>query len=272
MHLEEPIDTLTGLGLTVVQAKVYVALVKHGPLCVREISVTSKVPRTDLYRILEELGKKGLTERDIATPIKFKATPLVDCVNMLLQGRREESLELEKKAFKLQQDQQVVTNNESPLKGKTKFILVPSGRVMEKMANNIDSSQESLDVVLSYKRFSHVVFTYIEKIQEALSRGVECRFVVEKDEKEQLSMKYTELCGKNTSCRVKSVAAMPQTIFAIFDKKSIFIIENLPSSSEEVSSLWSNNSSLVALASDHFEVLWERSMKVKNKKSPDENV
>ena len=191
---------------------------------------------------------------------------------MLLQGRREESLELEKKAFKLQQDHQVVINNESPLKGKTEFILVPSGRVMEKMANNIDCSQESLDVVLSYKRFSHVVFTYIEKIQEALSRGVECRFVVEKDEKEQLSTKYTELCGKNTSCRVKSVAAMPQTIFAIFDKKSVFIIENLPSSLEESSSLWSNNSSLVALASDHFEVLWERSMKVKNKKSPDENV
>ena len=113
------IDTLTGLGLKLVQAKVYVALAKSGPLSVREISVLSKVPRTDLYRILEELEKKGLAERVIATPTKFKATPLVDCINMLLQRRREESLELEKKAFKLQHDHQMVTNNESPLKGKT---------------------------------------------------------------------------------------------------------------------------------------------------------
>ena len=235
--MEESLNTLTGLGLKFVQAKVYLALVKSGPTCVREISDLSKVPRTDLYRILEELEKKGLAERIIATPTKFKATPLVDCINMLLQRRREESLELEKKALKLQHDNQMAISVESSAKSKTEFILVPSNRVMEKMANNIDSSQKSLDVVLSFKRFSHVVFIYIEKIQEALSRGVKCRFVVEKDEKEQLSLKYTELCGKNTSCRVKSVAAAPQTIFAIFDQKAVFIIESSPSSLEESSSL-----------------------------------
>ena len=266
IRLEESINTLTGLGLKLVQAKVYVALVKSGPACVREISDLSKVPRTDLYRILEELEKKGLVERVIATPTKFKATPLFDSINMLLQRRREESLELEKKALKLQHDHQMAISIESTTKDKTEFILVPSGRVMEKMANNIDCAQKSLEVVLSYKRFSHVVFTYVEKIQEALFRGVNCRFVVEKDEKEQLSLKYAELCGKNTTCRVKSVVATPQTIFAIFDQKTVFIIENSPSSKEESSSLWSNNSSLVALASDHFEVLWERSMKVKNNK------
>ena len=269
--MEESVNTLTCLGLKLVQAKVYVALAKSSPLSIREISDLSKVPRTDLYRILEELEKKGLAERVIAAPTKFKATPLFDCINMLLQCRREESLELEKKALKLQHDHQMAINIESTVKGKTEFILVPSGRVMEKMANNIDCAQKSLDVVLSYKRFSHVVFTYVEKIQEALSRGVNCRFVVEKDEREQLSTKYSELCGKNTSCRVKSVAAMPQTIFAIFDEKAVFIIENIPSGVEK-SSLWSNNSSLVALASDHFDVLWERSMQVKNEKIPCEKI
>ena len=186
---------------------------------------------------------------------------------MLLQHRKDENLELEKKAFILQHDHSMAINNESAVKGKTEFILVPSSRVMEKMANNIDFSQKSVDVVLSYNRFSHVVFVYVEKIQEALSRGVKCRFVVEKDEREELSLKYTELCGKNTSCRVKSVATMPQTMFAIYDQKSVFIIENSPSRLAESPSLWSTNSSLVALATDHFEVLWDRSLKVKNQKT-----
>ena len=102
---------------------------------------------------------------------------------MLLQRRREESLELEKKALKLQQDNQMAIDNESAVKGKTEFILVPSGRVMEKMANNIDCSQKSLDVVLSYKRFSRVVFSYVEKIQEALSRGVKLQICCRKRRK-----------------------------------------------------------------------------------------
>ena len=54
---------LTNLGLTPVQARVYLALVESGPLRISAISKASDVARPDVYRILSNLEKIGLVEK-----------------------------------------------------------------------------------------------------------------------------------------------------------------------------------------------------------------
>ena len=50
---------LNELGLTILEAKVYLALAKTGKTTIATISKTSKVARPDVYRTLAKLQEKG---------------------------------------------------------------------------------------------------------------------------------------------------------------------------------------------------------------------
>ena len=73
--LKEDHQTLIDLGLTLLQAKVYLALVQSGTLKVGTIAQVSKVARPDVYRTLQKLQDLGLIEKIITKPILFRATP-----------------------------------------------------------------------------------------------------------------------------------------------------------------------------------------------------
>ena len=61
------INTLIRLGLTLRQAKTYLALLQTGISTTRTIALTSKIPRPDIYRIMSELEELGLREKIIGT-------------------------------------------------------------------------------------------------------------------------------------------------------------------------------------------------------------
>jgi len=70
----ETIDTLIELGLTLNQARIYVALLhSEKPVTAKEISKITDITRQDVYRILPNLQKTGLLEKTITAPAMFKA-------------------------------------------------------------------------------------------------------------------------------------------------------------------------------------------------------
>ena len=73
---DEYVSTLTELGLSVSQAKVYLSLAKSRSLKAPEISLISGITRPDVYRILVELEKVGFIERKISKPVRFQAVPV----------------------------------------------------------------------------------------------------------------------------------------------------------------------------------------------------
>ena len=57
---EETVQTLVNLGLTVLQAKVYLSLAKSGVSTGRATAKAAKVASQDVYRVLIELQEKGI--------------------------------------------------------------------------------------------------------------------------------------------------------------------------------------------------------------------
>ncbi len=258
--MEENITTLRDLGLTIVQAKAYLVIARAGVLNIAETSNLSKVPRTDLYRVLKELEEKGIVERIIANPTQFKAIPIDKCLDLLIQQRTAESLKLQKRAAKLRQNfnQRIENGQEDTVA--SRFILIPGSRAVEKIGNSIDSAKTNIDVAISFLRFSHGIFLYSEKLEKAWRRKVTCRFVVGLSEKEQFSEEQLSFFRKSALCRVKFVVSPIQTVLGVYDRNEIFIIENPQAGLRESPALWSNNSSLIALAKDYFEILWVTAM------------
>jgi sugar-specific transcriptional regulator TrmB len=258
--MEEEVATLHDLGLTIVQAKAYLALARSGMLSIAATSNISKVPRTDLYRVIKELEKKGLVERVIANPTQFKAIPIDDCLDVLIQQRTAESFELQKKASKLRQNSKFNIDATQRRKDTSIFMLIPSNRAMERIGTAIDLARESVDVVVSWLRFSRGIFLYAEKLEKAWRRNVVCRFVIELPEKGKIPQEQVSFMKQNPMCRVKYVATHPQTVIGVYDNKEVFIIENPKADLKESPALWSNNSSLISLVKDFFEISWVTAM------------
>ena len=84
------------LGLTLLEAKIYLTLTKIGASKVITLANASNVSRPDIYRILHKLTDLGLVEKLLGIPSKWKAIPLEIGLSFLLEQRKNKTKLLEK--------------------------------------------------------------------------------------------------------------------------------------------------------------------------------
>jgi sugar-specific transcriptional regulator TrmB len=252
-------QVLTNLGLTPIQARVYLALAESGPLTISAISTAATVARPDVYRTLSKLQKIGLVEKIIRKPLEYRAVPMKEGLSLLLETRTHQyekvraetqiwlnSAQLKKKPKKVQV--------ESP-----QFVLIPKGRtVINRIKGAIESAEKSIDLVLSWKRFSRgITSTFDESMEIAWAKNVRARFIIERPQQWSKTVYHlVQFCRDKPSCQVRFIPKYPKTIFGIYDKKEAFIILMAKTDLPGSAALWSTNPSLIGLAQDHFEVLW----------------
>ncbi|MEM2964634.1 MAG: helix-turn-helix domain-containing protein [Candidatus Bathyarchaeia archaeon] len=73
MEREDVLSPLMTLGLSLYEAKVYAALVQHGPKTGSELSLLSGVPRSKIYGSLKTLCRKNLLRVLPTKPLRFEA-------------------------------------------------------------------------------------------------------------------------------------------------------------------------------------------------------
>ncbi|HXX73130.1 MAG TPA: helix-turn-helix domain-containing protein [Candidatus Acidoferrales bacterium] len=90
-----PDEVLMGLkdaGLSTLQARVYIALLRLGTTHVGELCSVSEVARPEVYRILHELIEKDLVNRNLTSPMTYTAVEPERVVSMLI-GKVKQTLE-----------------------------------------------------------------------------------------------------------------------------------------------------------------------------------
>jgi sugar-specific transcriptional regulator TrmB len=258
-------NVLMDLGLTLVQAKIYLALIESDFLTTAEISKNSKIARPDVYPNLSKLQLLGLVEKIIASPIKYKAIPINQCLSLLLRTKAEqyEKIRAETRIL-LETAKTKKLNKKHKEAGKPQFVLIPQGQtVIDKINTAIENAQFSIDLVLSWKRFSRaIVTTFTESIENAWERKVITRFIVESPDKNKTAIQLIQFCMKNPCCQIRITPYHPETIFQIFDKKEMFMIVFAKTDWSTSPALYSINHSLVSLARNRFETIWKTAVGV----------
>jgi sugar-specific transcriptional regulator TrmB len=267
-HQFSQLQVLMDLGLTKVQARVYLALVESGPLRISAISRISKVARPEIYQNLSKLQKLGLVEKIIATPLEYRAVPMNEGIWLLLETK-------EKKYEKVRSEAKILLSIAKTEKANKKkkmeipqFVLIPRRTVIGRINTAIAQAQLSMDLLLSWKRFSRgIVSTFAESVESAWTKNVKVRFIVESPLESKTAKQLVQFCREKPSCQVKFIRHCPTIVLGIYDKKEVYIIANPKTDLPGSPALWSNNPSLVALAEDHFEILWLTAMENINKYS-----
>ena len=254
------VKLMNELGFTNSQARVYVALAANGNSGVANLAKLSDVHRTDLYRVVKELEKKGFVERIIANPTMFSAIPLDVCLDILMQERAKEFRQLRKEVIELKRTFVSKTKNKKPSE-QSKFVLVPGRRVVEKIGKSIDDTEKNADLFISSMRFIRGMFAFSDNMKKSWDRGVKWRMVIYKDGDSQDFWKWIKFCRKTQLCQIKFTAEEPRNVIGIYDEKQVFILDNPKLGLTDSPGLWSSNVGLIQLAKDQFNRKWKQGSK-----------
>lgn len=89
------VDRLVHLGLTLYEARVYVALIRRDGSTPAEVAKVAGVPRPRIYDVIASLVAKGLASERPGRTARFVAVPPDDAVNKLVNIHRERLQTLE---------------------------------------------------------------------------------------------------------------------------------------------------------------------------------
>ncbi|MCX8150845.1 MAG: hypothetical protein N3D85_05030 [Candidatus Bathyarchaeota archaeon] len=149
---DEEVRILKDLGLTALQAKIYLALIETGEATTKTIAKTSKIARQNTYQVTEELQKLGLIERVLAKPIKFRAIPLENAVQMLLQKRALEYRQMEEETKKLLQTAKNHKEKSTVTHCSDEFIWIPDQEAHKlRIEQAFRYAQKSIDTMMILK-------------------------------------------------------------------------------------------------------------------------
>lgn len=266
---DEPIEILTRLGLTFCQAKIYFALVQSGESSVKTISQKSGVARAEIYRKMPSLIRSGLAEKLLGIPLRFRATPLQEGLNLLLKKENTEHVELQKKVGKLVNDfkenKQLMTQEIE-----NQFIIIPGKDAhINWLRKTWEKTQISIEGIVTWK--DHIIFNFFcnEEKKKAANRGITDREIIYVSEKEKIEYENDKtLVNFHPNLQKRIIFEPPIVLGGVFDSKQIVIAtttDNPIQTGETV--FWSNNPSVIALFQNYFEILWKKALKHKNKEN-----
>ncbi len=259
---DEFVNGLMNLGLTLIQAKAYLALCRLENATIRTISKMSNLARQDVYRILPSLEKLGLAEQIIGTPTKYKATPIKTGISTLLFHKTQEHTELQKKTAEMLNNlsalQQVISREvvleEDP---EQQFVVTREITLLiQKLVKGTRAAKVSIDSVGTWESFIGVVSHSFEDFQDALHRGVRIRSITESIENEKALPHCVKALKRSGLYELRFLPAPVPATMSILDNREVNISISTQTSKGGLPSLWSNNSTIAAISANYFEELW----------------
>jgi sugar-specific transcriptional regulator TrmB len=258
MSDDENTDLLLGLGLSLNQARVYLAVLKLEKTTVGQVAKFSKVRREEIYRILPALEKMGLIERLLGKPTEIRATFISDALTFLVAEEKRKSderlLGMKSTVKKLSLKEWA----QQPPEEESIFILIPDKKaILAKTSGLIGDSRKEVALIADKTRILPVLSRFSDEWKRGIRSGVQIRLILEGDSPDaSLKEKVKKLIG-GVSVQVK-FHCEPLNHFIMSDDKEALITTSKESGLGESPSLWTNNSNLIGVLRTGFESDWKK--------------
>jgi sugar-specific transcriptional regulator TrmB len=255
---ESDAKVLTQLGLTNFQAEVYLTLTKLGVATAKTIATTDNLDRANVYRVMAELQQLNLIEKMIAKPTKFKAVPINEGIQILLENREKEFKAIFTKTQEIIEKYKKSKIEIKP-EDECQFALIPDNKaIIRKIGEMKERCHESYDFIFCGRSFLETLDRVKIFLKELIKKGVTVRIIVCLNEGERLYKEYLNL-GKNLNLRY--TFSEPSITLTVCDKKEALINTMMLAPTGEPS-LWSNNPVIVNILQNYFNHRWHNSNQI----------
>jgi len=257
MSDDENTDLLLGLGLSLNQARVYLALLKLEQSTVGQVAKFSKVRKEEVYRILPALEKMGLIERLLGKPTEIRATPISDALSFLVA---EEKSKFDERLSGMRSTVQRLSLKDwkQPLPEESIYILIAEKiAILAKTSELIKNSRKEVALIADKGRVLPVLSQFTDECKQAIKKGAQIRLIFEGDPPDASLHEKVKNLIDSDSVHVKFHR---ETLnhFIMSDDKEALITTSKESGLGESPSLWTNNSNLIGVLRNSFESDWEK--------------
>ncbi len=174
--LEGELETIQEYGLTEYEAKAYLALVELEEATAREVADVSRVPRTKIYGVIDDLHQKSLVEVIPERPKRFLPEPFHEYLD-----RYEEEFKERLKQVKEDKErfEDLIDDSETPtIQGAGKFrVLKGRKNVLNRMLEMMEEAEKSvwmLGSAFAPLRINYYSPLMHDKTEEGVLARIQC--------------------------------------------------------------------------------------------------
>jgi sugar-specific transcriptional regulator TrmB len=252
------VQTLVDLGLTVLQAKVYIALAKSGTSTGRTTAKTAKVASQDIYRVLSELQEKGLVEKIISKPNKYRPIQIEEGLPILLQRRNKQTIEIKNSINEIVKNFQSIDKIEDDNE-KCQFVCVPQKEIIEKkIRNGFETAQTSVDLSSEVQCSMEGAERSHDIILKSVKRGVKFRELIDLSQGRCQESRAFSTLRRNPAYQTRFFCSTFPVKLQIKDRQEVLISVKNAASNLDTPYLWSNNPCLVQVIQQWYDIMWEK--------------
>ena len=272
--MEELNETLAEMGLTSLQAKVYLALNKINQASVKDISNVLDVARQEIYRALAELLRLGLIEKRITTPNQFRAIPLEQVLGFLLERKRNQMSKLEEKTARIVKTAGIVNTAgvlRKPNQLDYDFLLFEGKEILLRSAVDLFASSQTIRIVNESNLSIYWWVNQFQLFANALERGAKIQVLIDKPQENSPAIEMIQKLEKSPSFGIRYLQSAPSITAVVYDHMGIFATmpteEALAKKDYFPPCLASNHPAFLELLQNYFETLWNNALKYRPEKT-----
>lgn len=213
-------DTLSRFGLLKNEIRVYLHLARAGEKKAGEIAEAISLHRTETYRILRDLEKKGIVFSIFEKPLKFTAVPLEKAIDLLVDAQKIKIKLLEQEKPSIVELWQSMPQPKVESAKRELFqMLEGEQQVLMKANELLEKTEDKFQIYASSDYLSELYYSDFSDKLKSQSRKVELNVVTDNSTKSAYFI--GQMAWLNESHRIVDQQSLP--CFMISDNKEVLI-------------------------------------------------
>jgi len=255
--ISDIVAELQEYGLTRNEARVLVFLAKTGPSKASEVARAVQINRTETYRTIRNLQRRGLVEATLERPVRLQSVPFDRCLSILIDERKARLRILEQRGEALRHQFAVV--RVEPVTHEVERFQVIEGmlRIEQRLQNMCAQSQKSVMTVLSPSEMVRGdTAGLFDMLTHAAKGGLRVRVITAIV---QPNLEIVERLRQHVEIRHLDLKAKPiPRVSIVDDSEALFEISTSDEThrTEEEVALWINSRAFVRNLQAYFDEMW----------------
>ena len=256
------------LGLSKNEIRVYVYLARSRERKASEISEALSLHRTETYRILRDLEKRGLVSSVFEKPLKFIATPFERAIDALIEAKKLRIRRLERKKKDLIDIWLSLPKSQVKHERKEVFQILEGDEQIDFKANEIiQNAQREVNVFASEEDLARLYHSgFMDGLEKLSRKDFDVKLLTNNSPKSRFFVEKIRLT--NMRYVISDVKDVP-TFILVDQEQLLFMIRNNKNNGEKtkrakIAALWTNYEAFIKALEKLFSTLWnvEESLKI----------
>lgn len=257
--LEEAAHEMTSFGITMNQAKIYIALMASGVASTSEIAKLSRVRREEVYRMMPELEKRGIVVRKLEKPRKFTAVQPQTGVRILAKNKLEnmklEIDELQRKQSDLIAKLRTMTLSTEE-KGHAIEVISQQDVIFEKLKEMTGSAKQKMDMVAPLETLRFMQMSHSKRLVKRMLSSIGMRIITENCGCDAIALRNIP-GGRTTTGQIelRCLKEIPFSILIVDSREALWGTRS-QRTDKRPQMYWANDRTQISVLQASFEKLW----------------